>query len=353
MKTKGILIADAHIKQRLWTNYPRIQGDSYEALKKVQEAADGGFVMSCGDLFDSNRPSSTDLKAVSDLLRNIETFYYINGNHDSVVPDIVSSLGTNTVHLDDTGTDIGGVLFYGIDWCNSKEELVRRLENINQVSRQSPRKKILILHQSLDVFFMQYIITLQEIWEMMEASFDIFIGDIHIHKTVTTRNVSCTSPGPLVPQDIQQCRNAQYMIALDCTGGDLITKDIPLKVRDYYFLESPENLDNTVKEALEHKRYPLIPVIFVKALHGYKVPKEFVNRDDIIVVANTLPAETHNTVQEAQTAGTLLDAVLEEIAETEPDKAQIMKPLAERLYSEELPDEYLLGLLNKWEIIRA
>ena len=121
MQNRGVLIADAHVKQRLWTNFPRIQGDSYEALKRVQEAVNGGFVISCGDLFDSNRPSSTDLKAVSDLLRNIETLYYVNGNHDSVIPDIVSSLGTNVVHLNDTGTDIMEVVFYGIDWCNTKD----------------------------------------------------------------------------------------------------------------------------------------------------------------------------------------------------------------------------------------
>ena len=169
MQNRGILIADAHIKQRLWTNFPKIQGDSYEALKKVQEGANGGFVISCGDLFDSNRPSSTDLKAVSDLMRNIETLYYVNGNHDSVVPDIVSSLGTNTVHLSTEPTYIGDVAFFGIDWRNNKEDILYLLKEVsNQMSRDMGIENVLIMHQSLDVFFMSHIITLEEIKQILD-----------------------------------------------------------------------------------------------------------------------------------------------------------------------------------------
>ena len=353
MQNRGILIADAHIKQRLWTNFPKIQGDSYEALKKVQEGANGGFVISCGDLFDSNRPSSTDLKAVSDLMRNIETLYYVNGNHDSVVPDIVSSLGTNTVHLSTEPTYIGDVAFFGIDWRNNKEDILYLLKEVsNQMSRDMGIENVLIMHQSLDVFFMSHIITLEEIKQILDHSCNIFIGDIHVHKTVSSKLYSCTSPGPLVPQDIQQAKHQQYMIEVCCKEGDLEIRDIPVKVRDYVFLDSPDTLEETVKESLEKNTHNLPPVVFVKAPPGYKIPRELSNRDDIIVVANTLPEELHKETQETQTAiGTLLDAVREEIRETEPELAWTMEPLVQRLYNQETPDEFLLALLKKWGII--
>ena len=354
MQNKGILIADAHVKQRLWTNFPRIQGDSYEALKMVQEAAEGGFVISCGDLFDSNRPSSTDLKAVSDLLRNIDTLYYINGNHDSVIPDIVSSLGTNVVHLSTEPTYIEDVAFFGIDWCNSKDDIIYRLKEVsNQMSHDMGIDNVLIMHQSLDVFFMSHIITFEEIKQILDHSCSIFIGDIHVHKTVTSKLYSCTSPGPLVPQDIGQAKHQQYMIEVHCKEGTLETTDIPVKVRDYVFIEDPEKLEETVNSTLENNNQGLPPVIFIKAPYGYKVPKEFSNRDDVVVVADTLPAELHKEAQEVQTTGTLLDAVKEEIDATEPPLAQIMKPLAEKIFNEDLPDEYLLGLLDKWGIVKT
>jgi len=351
MKGKGILIADAHVKQRLWTNFPRIQGDAYEALKEVQKEVGRGFVISCGDLFDSNRPSSTDLEAVSTLMRNIDTLYYIRGNHDNIIPDIVSSLGTNIVHLDDTGTDIMGVVFYGIDWCNTKGDILYHLSNIDEASRQSPRKKVLIMHQSLDVFFMQHIITLEEIWNMLEASFDIFVGDIHVHQKVIKNNSTCTSPGPLVPQDIGQARHQQYMIKLLIENGNLTASDIPVKVRDYKFLEDPKELEEAVKVLIERNQYNLPPVLFIKAPQGYKVPREFVNREDIIVVANTAPQELHKEAQTAQSTGTLIDAVLEEIKETEPELADVMVPFAAKIYQSETPDDLMLGLLKKWEVI--
>ena len=365
MQKKGILIADAHIKQRLWTNYPRIQGDSYEALKKVQEAAEGGFVISCGDLFDSNRPSSMDLKVVNEFLKNIETLYYINGNHDPVEPHIISSLGTNVVHLTISPTYIEDVAFYGIDWRNSKEDILYLLKEVrSNMENNTEVHNVLIMHQSLDVFFMYHSITLEEIRQALGHSCDIFIGDIHINKTIHSQEGFCTSPGPLVPQDTQQAKHVQYMTDIRCGYPDGATKgsayvsnlyvnQIPVEVRKYHHMTSYEDLAEAVKVLTEENPFNLPPVIFVKAPHGYKVPREFVNRDDVIVVADTLPAETRNMAQEAQTTGTLLDAVLEEIAETEPDKAQIMKPLAEKLYNEDLPDEYLLGLLNKWEIVRT
>ena len=357
---KAFLFADAHIKSRLWTNYPKIQGDSYEALKVVQEKADGQNVISCGDLFDSNRPSSMDLKVVSDFLKHVKRFYYVNGNHDDAIPDIVSSLGANTVHLNDTPIFIGEVPFFGIDYCNTKEELVSKLAHIGDIIREYSSTPVLIMHQALDVFFMHYTITRKEIEELLQHSCNIFVGDIHVpkkfigyHNDFSGLTECCVSPGPLVPQDIGQAKNHnQFFLELTCNERRLDRiDDVHIKVRDYFFLEDPKGLDNTVKEALQSDK-KLPPVIFIKTDTEFKVPKEYANRDDIIIVTDTTPKELQ---KEACTSSSvsLLDAVLEEIQETEPELAKLMSPLVTKLMQSEQPDELLLSLIKKWNIILA
>lgn len=355
---KAFLFADAHIKSRLWVNYPKIQGDSYEALKKVQEKAEGQKVISCGDLFDSNRPSSMDLKVVSDFLKHVKTFYYVNGNHDDVIPDIVSSLGSNTVHLSDTPYYIGGVPFFGIDYCNTKEELVSKLAHIGDIIKGYTVVPVIIMHQALDVFFMHYTITRKEIEELLQYSCNIFVGDTHIPKkfiglknTDTGLSNCCVSPGPLVPQDVGQAKNHnQFFIELSCDNGRLDCIDeIHVKVRDYFFLTDPKELDKTVTKATT-SQFPLPPVVFIKTDTEFKVPKEYANRDDIIIVTDTTPKELQ---KEACTSSSvsLLDAVLEEIQETEPEMAKLMAPLVTKLMQSEQPDELLLDLIKKWQVI--
>lgn len=299
-----------------------------------------------------------DLKVVSDFLKHIDTFYYVNGNHDDVIPDIVSSLGSNTVHLSDIPVFIGEVPFFGIDYCNTKEELVSKLAQIGDIIREYASVPVLIMHQALDVFFMHSTITRKEIEELLQHSCNIFVGDIHVpkkyigfHNDFTGLSGCCVSPGPLVPQDIGQAKNHnQFCLELICEERRLDRiDDIHIKVRDFIFLDDPSKLEAALKTARE-TQCDLPPVIFIKTDTDYKVPKEYSNLEDVIIVLDTTPKEMKKEATQASSTS-LLDAVLEEIRETEPELAELMVPLLTKLMQSDAPDELLLNLLNKWEVI--
>ena len=354
MQNKGILISDAHVKSRLWTNFPQIQGDSYRALEKIKEAAKGSFIISCGDLFDSNRPSSTDLECVSNLMRSVEKFYYISGNHDDCVPAVIPSLGTNAVHLYQSPQLINGVPVFGIDYCNSKDLLIEGLTEVaSEMLKLDPSvRPVLVLHQKLDVFFMKDpTITLQEIRDILTHPCDIFIGDIHIRQLKVSDEGFCLSPGPLVPQDIGQAKHQQGATYVDFSSGTHVElKDIPVKVRDYTFLDSPEELEGAFKRALEADSDMLPPVIVVKVDPSYKLPKEY-KSNAVIVLLDTITEKLQKKAVEKATVSSLEEAVKSEIMETEKELSEVMVPLLIKLMHSEVPDEVLLGLLDKWEIV--
>lgn len=299
-----------------------------------------------------------DLKTVSDFLKHVDTFYYVNGNHDDVIPDIVSSLGTNVHHLDDTPVTIGGVPFFGVDYCNTKESLVEKLQQIGSIIREYAVVPVLIMHQALDVFFMHSTITRKEIEEILEHDVNIFVGDIHVpkkymglHNPVTGLTGCCISPGPLVPQDIGQAKNHnQFCLELTCEERRLDRiDDIHIKVRDFVFLDDPSKLEAALKTARE-TQYNLPPVIFIKTDTDYKVPKEYSNLEDVIIVLDTTPKEMKKEATQASSTS-LLDAIIDEVRETEPEVAELMIPLLTKLMQSDAPDELLLNLLKKWEVI--
>lgn len=353
MQNKGVLISDTHVKSRLWTNFPQIQGDSYRALEQIKDAARGSFIISCGDLFDSNRPSSTDLECVSNLMRSVEKFYYISGNHDDCVPSIVPSLGTNAVHLYQSPQLINGVPVFGIDYCNSKDLLIEDLTEVaSEMLKLDPSvRPVLVMHQSLDVFFMTYTITLQEIRDILAHPCDIFIGDIHVRKLITSHEGFCLSPGPLVPQDIGQAKHQQGATYVDFSSGTHVElKDIPVKVRDYTFLDSPEELESAFKKALETDSDMLPPVIAVKVDPSYKLPKKY-KSNVVIVLLDTITEKLQKKAVEKATVSSLEEAVKNEILETEKELSEVMVPLLIKLMHSEIPDEVLLGLLEKWKVV--
>lgn len=355
MQNKGILISDAHIKSRLWTNFPQIQGDAYQALSQIQgEQGKSDFIISCGDLFDSNRPSSTDLEAVSNLMRSVECFYYINGNHDDVVPSIVPSLGTNAVHLGTVPVKINEVPVFGIDYCNNKDLLI---EALSEVASELPLidssiRPVLILHQSLDVFFMSFTITLQEIRDILGRPCDIFVGDIHDRKTIESSQGFCQSPGPLVPQDIGQAKKQQAATWVDFSSGTHVEiSDLFIKVRNYHFLESPDELDKTYAWCTKVGKYTYLPnVIVLKADASYKIPARYKD-DNIIYILDTTAESIKKEAVVKATASSLEEAVKAEAAASGGDTVEILTKLLIKLMHSEVPDEVLLELLKKWKVV--
>lgn len=348
-----ILISDAHIKSRLWTNFSGIQGDAYEALKKVGYIAAQDTVISCGDLFDSNRPSSMDLKAVSDFLKEIEVLLYVNGNHDDAVPDIVSSLGDNVYHLNTQSPfGVGSLAVFGIDWTHDKESLIESLMEVSESIKALPKKcpiPILIMHQSLDVFFMSNIITLKEVRDILGAPCHIFVGDIHDRKKLEGTEGITMSPGPLVPQDLSQATKEMFVTSLKLKDNKLTVTDIPVKVRNYLIT------DTTLEGIEDIPQYmPLKPVVIIKAPSDWKVPKDLYSREDLIVVTSNIDEKPDDEILEMEASGTLEEAIEAEIeASADEESQKFLKPLSKRLLHAEEPDEILEKLIEKWQVVKC
>ena len=99
-------IADAHVKQHIWTSCREVVGDAQLALKKAAEAAKEhscSTLLLSGDVFDSTRPTAKDVDAVVNLCKKFSRVLYITGTHDNTDPPWVSVV-PNAVHLGVTYT---------------------------------------------------------------------------------------------------------------------------------------------------------------------------------------------------------------------------------------------------------
>ena len=82
-------IADAHVKQHIWTACREVVGDAQLALEKVSEkaaAAGARVLLLSGDVFDSTRPTAKDVDAVVNLCKKFSRVLYITGTHDNTDP---------------------------------------------------------------------------------------------------------------------------------------------------------------------------------------------------------------------------------------------------------------------------
>ena len=172
-----------------------------------------------------------------------------------------------------------------------------------------------------------------------------------MRKTLESPLGICQSPGPLVPQDIGQAKHEQYATRLLFTGNQLKLEDIPVFVRKFSFLESPENLRTFSADV--SGRYPLPEVVVVKVPPSYKAPKEYSQMENLIVILDTTSEVLKREALVKATASSLEEAVKAEIAETAGDSAEILTKLVIKILHSEVPDEDLLELLKKWKVVMA
>lgn len=354
----AVLISDTHIKSRLWTNFPGIQGDAYQALKIVAEEAKGIPVISCGDFFDSNRPSAKDLEAAADLIRSASVFLYVQGNHDDCVPSIVDSLDGRHVHLSSNPYRVGNTDIYGVDYQNTHDKVLEKLKEISEdihIRESVATYQVIVMHQSLKEFFSMSTFKASDIFDIVGGKVKVFIGDIHLYGMVQHEEGGfIMSPGPLVPQDLSQANRSQkvYRVNLD----NLNVSTIPLKVRDYYFLDATvDGFDiHKAYEEITDQEYlgvdtPLAKVVIIKAYPGFKVPKDILSDKYIFVTDNVRPKEER---RKATVELTLTDAVNAEIRNTEGKLADTMIAISDKLLASETPDELALAILKKWKVVQ-
>jgi DNA repair exonuclease SbcCD nuclease subunit len=117
--------ADTHVGYRQY-NSPERREDFAAAFERVLEdavEADVDAVIHAGDVFHDRRPGLVDLLDTISALRRLDDagipFLAVVGNHedkrDAQWLDLFETLGLAT-HLDETGTAVGDVTLYGLDY---------------------------------------------------------------------------------------------------------------------------------------------------------------------------------------------------------------------------------------------
>lgn len=357
MQPKIFVVSDVHVKARLWTNFSGIQGDAYRAMEEISSHARSGiYLISCGDLLDSNRPSSRDLEVLRKFCSNFSKVLFISGNHDTADPSFLEQVCDNCYHLSSSTVEmVGNLAVYGIDWQPSKDQLIERLLQVKESASQLPEgcEPVLVMHQAVRCFQSMegvYTITEQEISEILGGKFFVLVGDIHSHRYMSVPN-GCTllSPGPIVPQDIGQAKLPQYWHSIE--NGRL--EEHQISVRDFVFKDADME-DFSLEDVLveihpERGRLPTV-VVLVSSI-PISIPKHLRDSEDYIIVTKIKGQEAaQEVVRDSGDSLTLEDVVVREAEETEPDLAEKIISIYKHMTAEENPDEFLEALLKKWEV---
>ena len=270
--TKVLLIADAHIKSRTWTNSMALYGDAYKALEKIEqkitempEAERPTVLAVAGDWFDSNRPKASDIAATCRFKKLFKEIFYINGNHDSA--NDPSWFGAETdldtayrLHMlgNDGSYELGqlGTDFrvYGIPWVGSRAALAGHLGTCPKTDHS-----LTLMHAGL-----KELIALEDTWQLCLEDLNrryvhpnqlIVVG--HIHKDLYTAldgGGHVLSPGSLYPVAWDQHDGFHGACVLDTETMDVM--NIWTVPRDYceWKLGTMEEFVNICEELIDQAK---------------------------------------------------------------------------------------------------
>lgn len=232
----ALLVGDPHISRHAWASRPEIRGDAEfaisELLRLTEHYQPQGLIL-LGDVFDSYQPCPEDLRCVlhlaEELARMQVALYFLRGQHDlgkwsgrEGLPWV--SLARSANHAHRLKFTLGGVRFFGLDFCHQKELRERLLEIPEHTD-------VLLAHQ---------------VWQehmppgaVCEAAFAevphvriVATGDMHGHRCTMIKGASgqiltAMSPGTLTMQSIDE-DGAKFVYLL---YSDLTYESIPLDSR--------------------------------------------------------------------------------------------------------------------------
>lgn len=210
-----LFMADAHIKTRTWTNFPKVMGDSYAALEYISGKLGDmrqDFPEECpdtlvigGDWFDSNRPSALDYQETQRFLKQFRQVYFIRGNHDSAEPAWLGSM-ENAMELDpERGFlrvfDDADVWIAGISWQSSADKLKEHLQKLSEQARDIAGKKYVVLHapfKELLGYEGAYQLSFGDLSMFEGTAVTFLVGDVHTRRTCSIGfDLLFHSPGPI------------------------------------------------------------------------------------------------------------------------------------------------------------
>lgn len=200
-------IADAHLSEQMYAHRPLIKGDSYRALNsvvgRILETSGTGAVFFCGDNFNTDRPSSTDVHVmmgvVSELRKGGFEVYAIQGNHDASKLSWMGSCGVQSIHH--RTVEAEGVKVRGIDYIPGSG-IYAELEALND---EREGCDILVLHQSFKHLcgFDVNALDVDDVPGCVAKG--VVVGHTHVPDIRTNSlGVSVVSPGATHPRTISE-----------------------------------------------------------------------------------------------------------------------------------------------------
>lgn len=126
-KPKAIAVfgADTHISEAVWSQRPRLRGDSFFGLSQLVDLALAESVPlvlagDCLELLDANGLTSQTLQFVVNQIERLRVanlpLYYISGQHDMASPSWLSSMNSWATDVSGRTFTLGDKLWYGLDF---------------------------------------------------------------------------------------------------------------------------------------------------------------------------------------------------------------------------------------------
>lgn len=191
---KFIAFSDQHLEAKLY-NIPDLEQDNRDLFKMVIDKAlelDVDYVVSVGDLFDNNKPSSDTIKFVSNQIARLKPGMAVALAGDHSKP-INGSTWENVCGF----KPISSVPdFAGVDYSDNPADVIHNI-NHQLLSKSPDTVKFIFMHQQVPELWPfceeKKQVSLKDLdfsnqCESMEA---LFLGDIHIRKSMKYFDTNC------------------------------------------------------------------------------------------------------------------------------------------------------------------
>jgi DNA repair exonuclease SbcCD nuclease subunit len=192
---KFIAFSDQHLESKLY-NIPELEQDNRDLFKMVVDKAielDVDYLISVGDLFDNNKPASDTIKFVSNQIARLKpgAAIAIAGDHSK---PINGATWENVCGFKPIGD--ASIVFAGADYSDNPADVIH---NINHQLNMKPTNTVrfVFMHQQVPELWpfcedkKKISIKDLDLSNQCESLEAIFLGDIHIRKSMTYFDVAC------------------------------------------------------------------------------------------------------------------------------------------------------------------
>lgn len=277
---KFIAFSDQHLESKLY-NIPELEQDNRDLFAMVIDTAlkyEVDYLVSVGDLFDHNKPSSDTIRFVTEQLKRLEGKVIpvaIAGDHSKPIngatwETVCGFKSVNSVPE-----------FAGVDYSDNPADVIELLNHeLNKKEKNTVTS--IFLHQQIPELWPfceeKKKISLKDVDFTNQCSSvrGVFLGDIHIRRQMRFRDLGCDkelfvgycgSLGVTAANETEK----EGLYFFDGEKLRTIKYDLP---RQYITVDvKPDNLEQIAKDSLyaTYKLGPKRPVFLVKLYDGVDV----------------------------------------------------------------------------------